>query len=221
MRASGFLEAEHDRAQVGLAQPLRGEPLQHAAFVRPAAELVQRTAFAGDDDDQPRAARLRMAKKAAQSLMRLGLGQPVQIERPVDRGASARKVTLEPPFDRRERRRGGLRRPGGRRFGGGWRRGGGPCGPYGIRRRGQGRAAPPRDGARDLGPERDLLVAQAPQALRGGGVSFTARPLAAEARRTRPDGEWRRRARLPCRRCRRRGRRAPLPQSPSRCPGRS
>ena len=135
MRASRFLEAKHDRAQVGLAQPLRGEPLEHAAFIGPLAKLVERPAFAGDDDDQSRAARLRMAKEAAQRLMRLGLGQPMQIERRVDRGASARKFTLEPPFDRRERRRGGLRRSGGRRLGGGWRRGGGPGGPDGIRRR--------------------------------------------------------------------------------------
>jgi hypothetical protein len=67
--------------------------------------LVHGTAFAGYDDDEPCAARLRMAQEAAQSLMRLGLGQPMQIERRVDRGASALKLTLEPPFDRRERRR--------------------------------------------------------------------------------------------------------------------
>ena len=48
---------------------------------------------------------------------------------------------------------------------------GGPGGPHGIRRRRQGRAAPPRDRARDLGPERDLLVAQAPQALAGAAAS--------------------------------------------------
>ena len=65
MRASSFLEAEHDRAQVGLAQPLRGEPPEHAAFVGPMADLVERSAFAGYDDDQPRAARLRMAQEAA------------------------------------------------------------------------------------------------------------------------------------------------------------
>ena len=108
--ATGFLEAEHDRAQVGLAQPLGSEPSQDAAFMRPLARLVQRSALAGDDDDQPRAARLRMAQEPAQRLMRLGLGQPMQIERGVDRGASAREFTLEPPFDWRERRRGGLRR---------------------------------------------------------------------------------------------------------------
>ena len=129
MRASGFLEAEHDRAEVRLAQPLRSEPPEHAAFVGPLADLVQRTAFAGYDDDQPRAARLGMPKEAAQRLMRLGLGQPMQIERRVDRRAPARKFTLEPPFDRRERRRGGLRRSGGRRLGGCWRRGGRPGGP--------------------------------------------------------------------------------------------
>ena len=121
MRPSGFLEAEDDRAQVGLTQPLRGEPPEHAAFVGPLVRLVPRAAFAGYDDDQSRAARLRVAEEAAQRLMSFGLGQPMQIERPIDRSASARKVALEPPFDRRERRRGGLRRSGGRRLGGGWR----------------------------------------------------------------------------------------------------
>ena len=111
-----------------------------------------------------------MAQEAAQSLMRLGLGQPMQIERRVDRGASARQFALESPFDRRERRGGGLRRSGGRRLGGGWRRGRGPGGPYGVQWRRQGRAAPPRDAARDLGPERDLLVGQAPQALAGAAA---------------------------------------------------
>src|SRR5580698_5894013 len=43
---SGFLEAEHDRAQIGLAQPLRGEPFEHAALIGPVA-LVRRRAFAG------------------------------------------------------------------------------------------------------------------------------------------------------------------------------
>src|SRR3984957_7894474 len=102
MRAPGFLEAEHDRAQVGLTQPLRGEPLEPPALIRPPANLIDRSAFAGDDDHQPRATRLRMAQEAAQSLMRLGLGKPMQIERRVDRGASPRKLTLEPPFDRRQ-----------------------------------------------------------------------------------------------------------------------
>src|SRR5580704_12757700 len=167
MRASGFLKTEHDRAQIGFTQPLRGEPLEHAALVRPPAKLIGRPAFAGDDDDQPRAARLRMAQEAAQSLMRLSLSQPMQVERRVDRGASARQFAPESPFDRRERSGGGLRRPGGRRLDGGWRRGRGSSGPYGVQRRRQGRAASPRDAARDLGPERDLLVGQAPQALAG------------------------------------------------------
>src|SRR3984885_4306848 len=168
MRASGFLEAEHDRAQIGLAQPLRGEPLERPALVRPPAELIARPAFAGHDDDQPRPARLRMAQEAAQSLMRLRLGQPMQIERRIDRGASARQFALESPFDRRERRGGGLRRPGGGGVGRGfWRQGRGSGRPYGVQRRRQGRAAPPGDAARDFGPERDLLVGQAPQALAG------------------------------------------------------
>ena len=81
-----------------------GEPSEHAAFIGPAAELLDRAALAGDDDDEPRPACLRMAQEAAQSLMRLGLGQPVQIERGVDRGAPARNFTFDPPFDWRERR---------------------------------------------------------------------------------------------------------------------
>ena len=79
MGAARLLEAEHDRAQVGLAQPVgRGPP-------QPLAEgpkLVERAALAGDE---LRPARLRMAQEAAQRLVRLGLVQPMQIERPVDR----------------------------------------------------------------------------------------------------------------------------------------
>ena len=52
-------------AQVGLAQPLGGNPFKHAALVGPVVDLVQRSAFAGYDDDQSRAARLRMAEEAA------------------------------------------------------------------------------------------------------------------------------------------------------------
>ena len=92
--ASGLLEAEHDRAQVGLAQPLGGKPFEHAAFIGPVAGILRRAALAGDDDDEPRAAGLRMTQEAAQRLMRFGLGQPMQIERSVDRGAPARKFAL-------------------------------------------------------------------------------------------------------------------------------
>ena len=181
MCAPRLLEAEYDRPQVRLAQPLRGEAFQHAAFVGPSS-LVQRSALAGYDDDQPRSARLRMSEEAAQSLMGLGLGQAMQIKRRVDRGASAREFALEPPFDRREWRRGGLRRSGGGRLGGGRRRGRRPGGPGGIRRRRQGRAAPPRD-------ERATSVQSAiSSSLRRRkrcgrrGVSFKSRSLAAEAR---------------------------------------
>src|SRR5580692_7775521 len=65
MGATGFLEAEHHRAQVCLAQPLGGDAFQHAALIRPPAKLIDRPAFAGHDDDQPRATRLRMAEEAA------------------------------------------------------------------------------------------------------------------------------------------------------------
>ena len=73
MRASGFLEAEGDIAQVGLAQPIRREPSQYASFGRPRSPFVQRAALAGDDNDQLAAACLRMAQEAAQRMMRLGL----------------------------------------------------------------------------------------------------------------------------------------------------
>ena len=65
MGAAGFFEAEHDRAQVGLAQPLGSDPFKDATFVRPVVDLVQRSAFAGYDDDKPRAAGLGMTEKAA------------------------------------------------------------------------------------------------------------------------------------------------------------
>ena len=79
------------------------------------ARLIERPALAGDDDDELRAARLRMAQEAAQGLMRLGLVHPVQVDRAVDLGAPARELALQPPLDRRERRRGPLRRPACRR----------------------------------------------------------------------------------------------------------
>ena len=108
MRASRLLEAEHDLAQVGLAQPVGREPAQHAALLAERRRLVERAALAGDDDDEPRPARLGMAQEAAQRLMGLGLVHAVQVERAVDRAAAARELALQPPLDRRERQGAGL-----------------------------------------------------------------------------------------------------------------
>src|SRR5271165_288237 len=166
MRASGFLEAEHDGAQVRVAQPMRREPSQHAAFRRPRSPFVQRAALAGDDNDQFGAARLRMAQEAAQRLMRFGLVHAMQVDRIVDLAAPARELALQPPFDRREGRRGWLRRSACGSLSRRWRRGRGRLGDNKLRWRRQDRAAAPRDAARDFGPERDLLVAQAPQTMR-------------------------------------------------------
>ena len=154
--------------------------------------------------------------------MRLGLVHPVQVERPVDRAAPAGELALEPPLDRRERRGSGLlglRSPpcaaGGRRRRRGRLRREGP------RRRRQARAAAARDAARDLGPERDLLVAEAPQAMRrlappsqalSDGQQHGELPAMA-------DRAGARAGRVAARR--RICRRGPVRQSPSPCPARS
>ena len=77
MGAARLLEAEHDGAQVGLTQPMGDKPAQHAAPLAEGPKLVERAALAGDDDDELRPARLRMAQEAAQGLVRLGLVQPM------------------------------------------------------------------------------------------------------------------------------------------------
>src|SRR5271154_1295511 len=106
-----------------------------------------------------------MAQEPAQRLVRLGLGEPMQVERGVDGAAPAGELALEPTFDRRERRRRLLRRPALQNLGRGWRRTG-RLTRIRVRRRRQRRAASPRNPARDFGPQRDLLVAEAPQAMR-------------------------------------------------------
>jgi hypothetical protein len=57
-----------------------------------------------------------VAQAPAQGLMRLGLGEPMQVERSVDRAPPAGEIALEAPFDRRERQRGPLRRRAWRRL---------------------------------------------------------------------------------------------------------
>src|ERR1700685_1751870 len=106
-----------------------------------------------------------MSQQPAWRLVRLGLGEPMQVERGVDGAAPAGELALEPTFDRRERRRRRLRRRALQNLGRGWRRTGRLTGIR-VRRRRQRRAASPRNPARDFGPERDLLVAEAPQAMR-------------------------------------------------------
>ena len=81
MGASRLLETEHDRAQVGLAQPVGREPAQDAALLTVVGGLVERPALASDDDHQSCPPGLGMAQEAAQRLMRLGLVHPVQVER--------------------------------------------------------------------------------------------------------------------------------------------
>ncbi len=48
-----------------------------------------------------------MAQEAAQRLVRLGLVHAVQVERAVDRAASAGELAFQPPLERRERQRAG------------------------------------------------------------------------------------------------------------------
>ena len=221
MRASGFLEAEHDRAQVGLAQPLRGEPSEHAAFVGPSATsssapplpVTMMTSLA------PRACEWR--RKPRKAWCASAWVSPCR--------SSAASIAARPRESSRLSRRsigasGGVEGFAGRAAGGSAEVGGGAGGRAGLTGfDGVGSVAPRRRATERATSVQSAISSSLRRRKRcgRGGVSFTARPLAAEARRTRPDGEWRRRARLPRRRCRRRGRRAPPPQSPSRCPGRS
>src|SRR5271166_1560629 len=105
-----------------------------------------------------------MAQEAAQRLVGLRLGEAVQVEYAVDRRASARQLTPQPTLDRRQRRRLAGLGIGGRPGGG--RRVGRRLRLQRLRRRRQARPAPSRDAARDLGPQRNLLVAEAPQTMR-------------------------------------------------------
>ena len=62
-------------------------------------------AFAGDDERDLGAIGLGAMQKAQQRRMRLPLRHAVQIDARVDRLAAARDALLEPPVERRERRR--------------------------------------------------------------------------------------------------------------------
>ena len=123
-----------------------------------------------------------MAQEAAQRLMRLGLRQSMQIERGVDLGAPARKVALEPPFDRRERRRGGLRRSACRGLG--WVGGGAGGRPDLTGLDGVGRIAPRRRATLRATSVQSAISSSVRRRKRcgRGGASFTAHLLAAEAR---------------------------------------
>ena len=118
MGATRFLEAQHDAAHIGRAQPVRREASQHTGLVDPGRR--SRAALAGDDDHQPIAARLRGAQERAQGVMRLGLIEPVQIERRID-APPASEFAFQLAVQRRQRRRPdarGRRRLAARRNGG-------------------------------------------------------------------------------------------------------
>src|SRR5580692_3343550 len=153
MSGPRLLEAEHDRAQVGIAQPVRDEAAQHALLAEPGLVSAPTPTLARDDDDQAELLRLRLHEKAAQRRMGFGLGHAVQVEHAVDRWSPAREIALEASLQRGERlgrwRRGWRRgRRGGGGLAAGWGGlGGGRRGGRGRRgERGQRRATPLGDG---------------------------------------------------------------------------
>ena len=158
--------------------------------------------------------------EAAQSLMRLGLGQPMQIERGVDRAAPARQLALEPPFDRGERRRGGLRRSVGRRLGRDRGRGRGRAAQRDSMALAASLRAPARRGARFPSRARSPRRSGAANAC-GTAAAPPSRLVPLRQKHDQVSLMARcRRARPPPRRCQEQVG-GPVPQSPSRCPGRS
>src|SRR6185503_7729088 len=84
MRDVRVLEADHKVAKVRQGQPLGHLAAQNATLA------VAASAFAGDDEHQPGAARARGAQEVQERAVRLRLRQPVQIHAPVYRLAAAR-----------------------------------------------------------------------------------------------------------------------------------
>jgi hypothetical protein len=77
-------------AQFRLFQPHRHLAFEHATLARGIAAR----ALAGNDKNEARAACLRVTQEAYEREMRLTLGQPVQIDAPVDRLHTASELLL-------------------------------------------------------------------------------------------------------------------------------
>ena len=86
MRDVRFLEAEHDVAQLGQAEPVRHLAAQHAAF-----GFARAPTFAGDDEHEPRAVVLGAPQEMAERRVGLGLREAMQVDPLVDRDAAARE----------------------------------------------------------------------------------------------------------------------------------
>jgi hypothetical protein len=80
-----FLEADHKRAELRQAQPLRHLTAQDAAFGFGAAYL----AFASDDKDEGQAVSVGVLQECEQGVMGTNLSHAVEIEPGVDLVSSA------------------------------------------------------------------------------------------------------------------------------------
>jgi len=102
-----FFEANHQRAEFRLAQPLR-----HLAAQDPALGFGSQFAFAGDDQDEGQAIQVSPLQKARERVVRPRLRHPVQVEPGFDFLPSARQLGAFATSKRRQGRRRRLLRSG-------------------------------------------------------------------------------------------------------------
>src|SRR5688572_15700136 len=79
MLGRSLLEADHQMAQVGQAQPMRHHAAQDAPFFEQALAHGSAT-LAGDHQDEGMAGALRAMQEAQEGKMRLLLAHPVQVD---------------------------------------------------------------------------------------------------------------------------------------------
>src|SRR5829696_5044063 len=79
MLGRGFLEADHQGAEIGQAKPMGNHAPENPAFLEHAA-ADGRAALAGDDQNEPVAGALRPMKEMQESEMGLLLTHPVQVD---------------------------------------------------------------------------------------------------------------------------------------------
>ena len=100
MADMGFLEADHQRAELRQAEPLRHLTAQNAAL-----GLSAHLALAGDDEHEGQPVMMGALQETEQCAMRPHLRHAVQVEPGVDLLSSARQMRPLAAADRRQRRR--------------------------------------------------------------------------------------------------------------------
>jgi len=96
MCRTGRLEPQHGLAQLRRSQPQRDLAAQH-----PAVGIRAAHALSGDHQHDARAFGARTAQEARQRVVRLGLGEAVQIDAGIDSGAAPGEALPQAPGRRR------------------------------------------------------------------------------------------------------------------------